>query len=290
MSKTLPIITASLGIAAVASGAVVWHDMHRFVIRRYEVRSGKIGKDRRIVLLADLHDQTYGRHNERLLEAISEIAPDMVLSAGDLITAHHNPEKQRGEESTALLMTLARRYTLIAANGNHETKIDRRRELYEDRYDDYEAFVHSAGGMILRNESVKIPGERIQVAGLELPLSYYKHFVKKPLSVAQLNEWLGRPDPENYNIMIAHHPDYFEVYRAWGADLVLSGHIHGGIVRLPWIGGVVSPTARLFPYYDGGRYDEEGSTLILSRGLGTHSIPIRFLNPGELVVIDVKAR
>ncbi len=267
----------------------MWLDVHRFVERRYVVHSDKIRKDKRIVVLADLHDQVYGRHNDRLLAAIEALHPDMVISAGDLITAHHNPEKQRGEESTALLMTLARRYPMIAVNGNHETKIDRRRDLYDDRYDDYEAFVHSAGGMILRNESVQMPDDKVRVTGLELPLSYYRHFTKKPLPVSLLTEKLGEPDPEQFQILIAHHPDHFETYREWGADLVISGHIHGGIVRLPFIGGMVSPTVRLFPYFDGGMYTEGESTLVLSRGLGTHTIPVRFNNPGELVVIDVKA-
>ena len=81
---------------------------------------------------------------------------------------------------------------------------------------------------------------------------------------------------------------YFEEYAAWGAELTVSGHVHGGIVKLPFIGGVISPALILFPKYDGGRYDTLGKTLILSRGLGTHSIPVRMFNPGEIVLIDLK--
>ena len=81
---------------------------------------------------------------------------------------------------------------------------------------------------------------------------------------------------------------YFPAYAEWGADLVLSGHVHGGIMRLPLLGGVISPTLRLFPRYDGGLFQEGGSTMILGRGLGSHTIPIRIFNPGELVVVELE--
>ena len=71
---------------------------------------------------------------------------------------------------------------------------------------------------------------------------------------------------------------------------MLSGHVHGGIIRLPFLGGVISPALILFPKYDGGKYDIADKTLILSRGLGTHSIPVRMFNPGEMVLIDLKKR
>ena len=86
---------------------------------------------------------------------------------------------------------------------------------------------------------------------------------------------------------MAHNPDYFEEYAAWGADLVLSGHVHGGMMRLPILGGVVSPAFKLFPKYDGGLFQQGKSTMILSRGLGMHTIPIRIFNPGELILLKI---
>ncbi|MDE7197816.1 MAG: hypothetical protein K2O15_02920, partial [Lachnospiraceae bacterium] len=85
-----------------------------------------------------------------------------------------------------------------------------------------------------------------------------------------------------------HNPVYFDAYEAWGADLVVSGHVHGGIMRLPVLGGVISPALTLFPKYDGGVFYEKESTMILSRGLSSHTLPIRIFNPGELIVIDLK--
>ncbi|MCR5676261.1 MAG: metallophosphoesterase [Lachnospiraceae bacterium] len=286
----LPALAGTAAAGFTALGCTIWRDTHRFVVRRYTVRSDRIRQDTRLVLLADLHDQVYGRHNQALLSAIDKEKPDLVISAGDLITAHHDPAHQRGEEATALLMTLARRYPTLAINGNHETKLDLRREAcgYGSQYDDYEAMVAAAGGVLLRNEKALFADRGIEITGLELPLPYFRHFTRRPLPQKSLREWIGTPDPSRFNILIAHHPDYFPEYREWGADLVLSGHIHGGIIRLPLLGGVASPTCRLFPKYDGGRFDEEGGTLILSRGMGTHTIPVRLFNPGELVVVDCR--
>jgi predicted MPP superfamily phosphohydrolase len=101
---------------------------------------------------------------------------------------------------------------------------------------------------------------------------------------------IGSKEQENFQILIAHNPIYFKNYAEWGADLVVSGHVHGGIVRLPLIGGVISPAIALFPRYDGGKYEQNGSTMVLSRGLGTHTIHVRVFNPGEVCVIRVRGK
>ncbi|MDE6892596.1 MAG: hypothetical protein K2P50_12455, partial [Lachnospiraceae bacterium] len=106
------------------------------------------------------------------------------------------------------------------------------------------------------------------------------------MEVSYLDRLIGRPDKSRATVLIAHNPRYFEVYAGWGADFVVSGHVHGGLMRLPFLGGVISPALKLFPKYDGGEFHEGKSTLILGRGLGTHTLPIRIFNPGEVVVID----
>lgn len=87
--------------------------------------------------------------------------------------------------------------------------------------------------------------------------------------------------------MIAHNPEYFEAYAGWGADLTVSGHVHGGVMRLPFLGGVISPRLTLFPKYDGGMFERNGRFMVVSRGLGTHTLPIRIFNPGELIMIEL---
>ena len=104
----------------------------------------------------------------------------------------------------------------------------------------------------------------------------------------QLKDELGNCEEDGaYHILLAHNPVYFKQYAAWGADLTLSGHLHGGIIRLPLIGGVITPQAKLFPRYSAGKYEIGEKWMIVSRGLGTHTIPIRFNNKPELSVIHL---
>ena len=93
--------------------------------------------------------------------------------------------------------------------------------------------------------------------------------------------------PEGYTILLAHNPNYFDVYADWGADLSLSGHIHGGMIRLPLIGGVLSPETLLFPKYDAGVFENGAAKMILSRGLGRGRMGIRLFNPPEVVSITL---
>ncbi|MCM1569376.1 MAG: hypothetical protein NC081_08015 [Roseburia sp.] len=100
---------------------------------------------------------------------------------------------------------------------------------------------------------------------------------------------LGQPSDGKYTILLAHKPDYFPQYAAWGANLTLAGHVHGGVVRVPfWGKGVLSPDIRLFPEYDGGIFRKGQAVMLVSRGLGYHTIPFRLFNPAELPVLDFK--
>ena len=126
-----------------------------------------------------------------------------------------------------------------------------------------------------------------RIWGYELPLDYYRRGRNFTLMTEQVTEALGAPKEGCCNVLLAHNPVYFDTYAAWGADLTLSGHLHGGIVRLPLLGGVISPQMKLFPDYTRGCYTKENHRMIVGAGLGSHTIPIRINNPPELVVIDV---
>ena len=103
----------------------------------------------------------------------------------------------------------------------------------------------------------------------------------------EVEKLLGSVKEDKFSILLAHNPEYFKSYAKWGADLTVSGHIHGGIMRLPLIGGVISPSLRLFPKYDSGEFEENGKKMILSRGMGLHHIKLRFFNRPEISVIKI---
>ncbi|MEG1847244.1 MAG: metallophosphoesterase [Lachnospiraceae bacterium] len=260
-------------------------DGHRFVITEYTITSHKLVKDADFIVLADLHNKSYGKQNNRLLAAIQKIHPDGILVAGDLITS------TAGEDYTPalhLIQRLSKDYPIYYGNGNHEQKIRLFPQTYGTMGERYQAGLKECGVIPMINEQVALPRYNITICGAEIAGTYYRHFKQRPMEDTYLEQLLGAANKEQYQILIAHNPDYYEEYVKWGADLILSGHIHGGIMRLPWLGGVLSPALRLFPRYDGGRFDTGSSTMIVSRGLGMHTIPIRIFNPGELVVLHLR--
>lgn len=259
-------------------------DSGRFVAVSYEVRSDKIKKPCKLVLLADLHNKSFGRENERLLGKIRELSPDGILVAGDMLTATRGHDYGR---ALALMEKLAKDYKIYYGMGNHEYRLQLYPGQYPGMYDGYLSGLRAAGVEPLINESAFLPAWNVAVNGVQIDRCYYKHLRKEPMEPGYLPGLLGKPGEEAFQLLIAHNPDYFEEYAAWGADLVVSGHVHGGIMRLPILGGVLSPCLTLFPKYDGGRFTLGKSTMILSRGLGSHTIPLRIFNPGELVVITL---
>ena len=121
-----------------------------------------------------------------------------------------------------------------------------------------------------------------------MPLKYYRKFCSLPYDIQDLQRHFGNPGKDAYHILLAHNPVYFEQYARWGADLTLSGHLHGGIIRIPGIGGLITPQARLFPRYDRGLFEKDGKYMVVSPGLGEHTVPIRIFNPPQLIGIVIK--
>ena len=264
---------------------VMWYDCNRFVTVDYEVESEKLTKECTFVLLSDLHNKSFGKDNEKLLREIKKLAPDSILVAGDMMTA------QKGDKFHVALRfmdQLAKEYPIYYGMGNHEYRAGLYSEQYGNIYEEYMSGLHSCGIEPLINETVSLPSANINICGLQMDRCYYKRFRKYPMKEDYLPEVLGKPQQDKFQILIAHNPEYFEEYAKWGADLVVSGHVHGGLMRLPYLGGVVSPKLTIFPKYDGGRFREGNSEMILSRGLGTHTLPIRIFNPGELIMIRLR--
>ena len=129
-------------------------------------------------------------------------------------------------------------------------------------------------------------GEAVHLTGSRYS-NHFAHFKKKDMENGYLKQTIGAPQKNYCHLLIAHNPDYFEDYARWGADLVLSGHVHGGIMRLPLLGGVIAPSYTLFPKYDGGVFYEGNATMLLGRGLGSHTLPFRFFNPAELYEVQL---
>ena len=254
----------------------------------YHLKSKKIKSAVTIVMLADLHNQLYGENNEILLGEIEKLSPDFVCLAGDMLIGHTKIPYEAGQKT---VIELAKCYPVFYGLGNHESRLKHDVDIYGTIYEEYMSLIEKQGVNILVNDKAEffVGDNKFCVYGYDLPEKYFEKFNRYVYEEKHVEEALGTCDLTDncYSILLAHIPVYFEQYAAWGADLTLSGHLHGGIIRLPFIGGVITPQAKLFPRYSAGNYKIAEKEMIVSRGLGTHTIPIRFNNKPELSVIHL---
>ena len=265
---------------------------HRFRVEYYTVASKRIPKnfdESKMILITDLHNHSFGRKNSRLLKAIENENPDYVMVAGDLLI---KKKPFATEAALNLLEKLALKYPVYYVPGNHEKRLGEMKETKNDFWNGYIAKIKKMGVTYLLNETITLKkgNQKIYLSGADIDRIYYKKgFYRPKLKKEELDKILPIDESEQgYRVLLAHNPEYFETYAAWGADLVLSGHFHGGIMILPLIGGVIAPSYRLFPKYDCGKFQNGESTMILSRGLAVHSIKIRIFNIPELSLITLK--
>lgn len=268
----------------------IHYEITHFDVVTYTVYTNKIQHSSRMVFLTDLHDCSYGENNQKLVQAIENANPDMVLIAGDLFTAKGG-KKIQTEVAIDLLAQLSKKYPIYYTNGNHETRAKEKVDLYGDAYQDYlnKLKQKKIKYIALNDEKIALDMNGITIAGIELEEEYYKKtFRRTKLPEGYLEKKLGKLDSKQFNILIAHNPSYFDSYAEYGADLVLAGHNHGGIICLPIFGGVISTQYRLFDKYDKGIFFQKNSEMILSAGLGSHTLNIRLWNMPQLIVIDLK--
>ncbi len=285
----MKIMVEVLAVLLVAVLIEVIREHYTFCVTCYGIASERLkgAEGARVLFLSDLHNQRYGRENRRLLARIRKETPDMILIGGDMLVGKKGQDCSAVVEFVTALTDLCPVYY---ANGNHEQRMKEHPGEYGDVYVRYKKELADAGVHFLENESkeISLRGARLRLTGLEIPRNHFTRFKKRELTQGMLESCVGRSGGEKnyYKILLAHNPTYMKEYLEWGADLVLSGHFHGGIVRIPGLGGIVSPGFKLFPRYSGGCYEENGQTVVVSRGLGSHTIPVRLFNPAEVIVLE----
>ena len=286
--KILLIIIGILCVCFLGICIISVIENRKIVVTNYLISSPSIPesfRDCRFLVLADLHNACFGKNNETLLRMIQEQQPDYILIAGDMIVG--KPE-QSTDVPASLIEELARKYPVYYAKGNHELRAGLYPDTYGTLWTDYQKRLEGKVTWLV-NEWTALTrgGDSIWLYGLDIDSKYYKRFRHRHMEPSYLTDLLGKPEPEAYHILLAHNPDYFSEYAEWGADLVLSGHLHGGLIRLPWLGGMLSPMFHFFPRYDRGRYEEKNSVMLLSGGLGSHTFRFRVNNLPEILVITL---
>lgn len=260
----------------------IWISYNWLTVSNFTVTSSKISEPFRIVLISDLHNHEFGSSNAKLVERIQEQSPDLVIIDGDMINGDSENDNVAVEVVRALSETAPVYYSL----GNHEYDyIDAgHEELTED--------LEEAGAVVLNYQSLdaEVNGNPIRLGGL------YEYGFESGMQSEEENEravsYLKEyTDTDRYLIMCAHRPESFypwDYADTWGIDLVLSGHLHGGQVIIPGLGGLYNSLDGFFAEYDYGQYKLGGSDMIITRGLGSNpKILPRFNNPPEIAVVDV---
>ena len=286
--KAVILVVFVLTVAAVLCLLEAYREQQYFKVTEDVVVSRRLNglkKEKKIVFLSDLHNKEYGVGNERLLDAICKARPDLILIGGDMLV---RKDGNSYDKTVHFLAKLPGICPVYCANGNHEQKLKELPDKYEQSYEEYKKALTASGIHMLENasETVKLDEVPVKLSGLEIPLGAYARFGKKELSLKEITDRIGEHG-DDYQILLAHHPGYMKEYLAYGADLILGGHYHGCVVQLPGIGGVISPNFTLFPKYSGGIYPEGEQTAVVSRGLGTHSVPLRLWNWPELIVLEL---
>lgn len=264
-------------------------ECHVFRMTHYFLKvPGKRGQNQgcKVIFLSDLHNKVYGEKNEILLEKIRKEAPDLILIGGDMLIGKKGVSPNTALELIQRLPEIAPVYYAL---GNHEQRMKLKTEKYGNVMFHYKKKLAEAGVHFLENDSaeVSIHGMELRLTGLEIPMDAYEKWKRISVTSTQVKRLIGPADETRYQILLAHNPAYASAYEKWGADLVLSGHLHGGVVRIPGWRGVVTPQAALFPKFSGELTIMGRTTIVVSKGLGTHTVNLRLFNPAEVVVLHL---
>ena len=267
----------------IASARFLWTEDKHIVTTHYTYRSKKVPKSFdgfKIVQVSDFHNAYFGRRSKHLLEAVEVAAPDAIVITGDIVD-RRTPYLKRAavlvEKITAIQKT-------FYVTGNHEAHYKHFNKLYDviGKSDVRNITKHSAE--LERN------GEKINLAGIndvwffgdEVNPETYRNFKQELADKVNIL-------PHDFTVLLAHRPELLPVYSKNDVDLVFSGHAHGGQIRLPVVKGLYAPHQGVNPKYTEGMHEQNGTTMVVSRGLGNSRFPFRVFNHPEVVVVELRS-
>lgn len=227
--------------------------------------------------ISDLHNTQFGEDQSKLIALLKEAKPDVIVITGDVI----DKRRPGTEHALCFLARAVRIAPVYYVTGNHEA--------VSKEYPALRQAAEEMGVHVLddRAEVLERGEAKLLLAGVNDPIFTTDEAARNREVMSQkLEDVVGKTD--TYCVLLSHRPELFSVYRAAGADLTFAGHAHGGQFRFPWGQGLIAPNQGLFPKYTQGLYEEEGGKMVVSRGLGNSSVPIRLLNRPEVLAVTLK--
>ncbi|WP_144611396.1 metallophosphoesterase [Bacillus cereus] len=249
-------------------------------ITEVNIKSSKMPstfKGFKILQISDLHNKKFGNNQETLIQKVKGENPNIIVFTGDLIDS----KSYDAEVSMELIRELVKEYPIYFVTGNHEK--------WSGKYNDLEKELKKHHVTVLRNEHVTIQKEeqKINLLGIDDPEFVTGNRDEGNVVKDEISKAKFEMKPDTYNVLLSHRPEFLTEYANEQIDLVLSGHAHGGQVRLPFIGGLVAPNQGILPTYTAGLYEKQNTSMVVSRGLGNSIIQQRILNRPELVVVQL---
>lgn len=283
MKKILKILLIIIAVLVLACLISLWLSYNWLTVSKFTVTDDKISGSFRIVLISDLHEHRFGGGNEKLAEKIREQSPDLIIIDGDMI----NSDSENADTAVEVVRGLNGIAPVYYSLGNHEY------DYMAAGHGELPEELEAAGAEVLnyKNIDIEIKGNRIRLGGL---YEYgFETSMQSEVANAGVTEYLEQyTGTDRYLIMCAHRPESFypwDTADQWGIDLVLSGHLHGGQVIIPGVGGLYNPLDGFFAEFDYGQYKLGDSDMIITRGLGSNMKMLpRFNNPPEIAVVDVE--
>lgn len=275
-AKRIILLIATL----VGSSIFLYLQNNLISITEVKITSNKIPssfKGFKILQISDLHNKKFRDNQETLIQKVKSINPNIIAITGDLIDSKsYDPEV-----SMELIRELVKKYPVYFVTGNHEK--------WSGKYNDLEKELKQHHVTVLRNEhvSIQIGGQDIHILGIDDPEFVTGNRDEGNVVKDEIIKAKFEMQPDTYNVLLSHRPEFLTEYADEQIDLVLSGHAHGGQIRLPFIGGLVAPNQGVLPTYTAGLYEKQNTSMVVSRGLGNSIIPQRIFNRPELVVVQL---
>lgn len=245
----------------------------RLILRIYTVVSPKLTAEVRLAVVTDFHSSD---NADDVVAMVASCAPDAVLLVGDMFD--DDTQNRPTERTLSLMRQLSAQYPCYYVSGNHEAWTGEMDALYQQ--------TEEAGVTVLRMSSgvLTVRGQRIALCGIPDP--YEMVFSGAPDTEEQIRQAMENADSADFTVLLAHRPELLAKYAQFPLDLVVSGHAHGGQVRIPGVlNGLYAPNQGWFPKLAGGAYTQDGTTLIVSRGLAVRTRLPRIFNRPEVVLV-----
>lgn len=261
---------------------VIWgvYCDNTIAITNYSVNNTKNDAKLKFVVITDLHNKEYGEKNADLAELVKEQNPDFIAVCGDMVN-RSDPDTTKMKDVLEKLADIAPTYCCL---GNHE------RDNAAEFGTDFKSEIDSTGAVLLDDEYIKFTknGKSVLIGGMS-DYPYYEFYTPDDdVPSRTLWEEFAEKAKNNFTILLHHQPEYIaEDAKKTDIDLIVCGHTHGGQIQLPFIGGVIAPNQGLFPKYDKGEFDLDGTKMIVCAGLSNPVFIPRINNQVEIGVINI---